>query len=400
MNNLGTNYVKLNKRRGLALAILSVIIAFTLCACRVEPDKLHPTETVYEASTASPTGDSNLAPTDEPYSAPTVEPTASPTIVPVSETPISFQDINFENAVRDAIGRMAGSIYPSDLQNIKSFTARVSGIVNIREITYFTSLEELDLMGNRISDLTPLTSLKNLKKINIAKNFSVMTGDREKGLDISPLGSLPLLETLDASNDLITDISALGSLKMLKWLDISTNRLVNLDGIEGLVSLEYLNISNSFHSDKDNNPAGITDISPLSALVNLKTLYMQNGRVNSLEPLTSLTQLEYIDASYNSVRMLPDMKPMTGLKTLVLKSNFITGLAGLSGQQSVEVLDVRDNYITMINEILMMRSLETVYLDGNPILSYIPLDLFNSLKNNPYNPPLPVPVQNQELQKE
>ena len=367
-----------NILRALIPAVLTGLALLLLSGCMIRPEEDLPPVTIDVVITAAPTEESGPAPT------------AVPTAAPQEETPISFSDINFENAVREAIGRTVGSIYPSDLKDIKSFTSRVSGIVNIKEIVYFTSLEELDLMGNRIGDLTPLTALRNLKKLNIAKNFTVMTGDREKGLDISPLGSLPLLEYLDASNNLITDVSALGSLNMLRWLDVQTNRLKDLNGLEDLTSLEYLNISNSFHSDKNNDPAGITDISALSGMVNLKTLYMQNGRVSSIAPLTTLTKLEYVDASYNSVRIIPNMSRMSSLKTLILRANFIYGLEGLISHPSLTLLDVRDNFVSVINVILTMPKLEAVYLDGNPVVNYGPLDVFEALKNGTYVPPLPV----------
>ncbi len=354
--------------------ILAIFIAagaamcFVLPGCNVVNSPLLPPVTANNAFTAPPT--------DEPP----VMSTSAPTATPAADIPVTFVDINFENAVRDFIGRGIGPIYPSDLSEIVSFSARVSGIVNIREIAYFTSLEELDLMGNRIADFSPIMSLKKLKKLNIAKNFTVMMGDRDKGLDISPVGALPVLEELDASNNLITDISALNSVKTLKYLDIRTNRLSDLSALEGCISLEYLNISGSFRIDSDGNEAGISDISALSALSELKTLYMSNGLVGSLEPVSKLKKLEYIDATYNALRAFPDMKEMESLKTLIVRANNIYALTGAERAPGLVTLDVRDNFIREIGEILRMRSLETIYLDGNPILDYSPMDVFDFLR--------------------
>lgn len=358
-------------------AISALALTLLLSGCRVNNVPELPPVTINNVFTAPPT--------EEPVSLVTSVP--SPT--PQTEVPITFTDINFENAVREAIGRNIGSIYPADLAEIKSFTARVSGIVSIREITYFTSLEELDLMGNRIADFTPLTSLKNLRTLNIAKNFTVMTGDREKGLDISPAGTLPMLEILDASNNLITDVSALGSLKTLKRLDIQTNRLTNLSGLEGCVSLEYLNISNSFRIDADNNEAGISDISALSNLTELKTLYMSNGMVPSLDAIAGLKKLEYVDATYNALRAFPDLSGMESLTTLIVRANTIFSLAGAEKAPKLATLDVRDNYIWLINEVIKMPALETIYLDGNPVIDYTPLDTLEAIRNGTYVPPQP-----------
>lgn len=359
---------------GSLLLAAVVLAALLLSGCRTTTNPEIPVVTVFYDNTPPAT--------DDPY----VIVPETPTVSPMVESPISFTDINFETAVREFIGRNLGSIYPSDLKDITRFSARVSGIYNVSEIVYFTSLEELDLMGNRINDLTPIAALKNLKKLNIARNFTVMTGDREKGLDISPLGALPLLEELDASNNLITDISALASLKSLTWLDIQNNRLTSLEGLENCKALEYLNISNSFRIDADNNETGITDITPLAGLTALKTLYMRNGMVASLEPLSDLKELEYIDATYNALRHLPNMSRMTGLTTLIVRFNNLLDLDGLAMQYTLRVLDVRDNFIRDISVILLMRKLETVYVDGNPILDYRPLDMFDMIKRGTYVP--------------
>ena len=62
--------------------------------------------------------------------------------------------------------------------------------------------------------------------------------------------------------------------------------------------------------------------------------------------------------------------------------NNILDLDGLAMQRTVRVLDVRDNFIRDISVILLMRSLETVYVDGNPILDYRPLDMFETAQKN------------------
>ena len=349
-------------------------LALILCpGCKVDNTPEGPAVTINNVFT--------VPPTEEPVSMTT----ASPSPTPAQNIPVYFTDINFENAVREVLGKGIGNIYPSDLAGLVSFTARVSGIVNIKEITYFTSLEELDLMGNRITDLSPIASLKKLKTLNISKNFTVMTGDREKGLDISPVGSLPLLETLDASGNLITDVSALSSLKTLKYLDIRTNRLTTLSGLEGCESLEYLNISGSFRIDSDNNEAGITDISALSKLTELKTLYMSNGLVSSLEPIAGLKKLEYVDATYNSLRRFPDMSEMDSLTTLIVRANNIFSLSGVEYAPKLTVLDVRDNFIRYVYEVIRMESLESIYLDGNPIQDYSPMDIFEMIRKNRKN---------------
>ena len=148
------------------LTALLIIFCAVLSSCREPSGNVLPVITANHAEPET---------TDEPFAIVTDAPTEEPQF----EKPVSFSDINFENAVREAIGRQIGSIYPSDLAGITVFSARVRGIVRIDEIVYFSSLEELDLMGNKIIDLSPLSTLTNLKTLNISKNFSVLMGNRK-----------------------------------------------------------------------------------------------------------------------------------------------------------------------------------------------------------------------------
>ena len=108
-------------------------------------------------------------PSDHVTSIPTanIEPTNSPLLD--DEEEIIFNDLNLENIVRGLIGKNIGSVTRKDVSGITRLSARVRGISNIDALRYFTSLEELDLYGNRISDLSPLANLVSLKKLNLGK---------------------------------------------------------------------------------------------------------------------------------------------------------------------------------------------------------------------------------------
>lgn len=371
-------------KKQIALIVLTALLTVLLSAAwGCVPDTPGPASVTPEtaAPTAPPTDPSATDP------GPGRETPSYPTQVPSdNDKAISFRDINFENAVREAIGKTIGVIYMSDVSGLRSFSARVRGIINIGEIVYFSSLEELDLKGNHINDLSPLASLKHLKKLDISQNFTVLTGDREKGLDLSPLRGLTALEELNISGNLVTDLSPLSGMTALGRLEIGTNRLTDISPLSSLTSLTYLDISGSYRIDSAGNEAGITDISPLGSLRSLKTLYIQNNLIGSLEPIAGLTALSYVDATYNSLREIADLSAMTGLKTLVLQFNNIYTADGLNGQPVLEYLDLRDNFIRDISVILTMPRLDTVLASGNPIADPEPLAILEAIKNGTYSP--------------
>jgi len=363
----------------LAAVLISVLL---LAAFGCAPDETGPASGT--PGIATPAASAITEPTE---TAPARETPAYPTQVPQDkDTVITFRDINFENAVREITGKMIGSIYMSDVSGLKTFTARVRGIMNIGEIVYFTSLEELDLKGNHITDLSPLASLRQLKKLDISQNFTVLTGDREKGLDLSPLRGLTALEELNISGNLVTDLTPLSGMAALRKLEAGTSKLTDISGLASLTSLTYLDLSGSYRIDDAGNETGISDITPLSSLKALKTLYIQNNLVRSLEPLAGLKELSYVDATYNSLRDVADLSAMTGLKTLILRFNNIYNLDGLTGQPALEYLDLQDNFVSDISVILTMPLLDTVLTAGNPIADPKPLAIFEAIKNGTYVP--------------
>jgi hypothetical protein len=87
----------------------------------------------------------------------------------------------------------------------------------------------LDISGNNISNITPLSSLSNLNSLNLSGN-SIS--------DIGPLASISTLQNLNLSNTSITDISILSSFPNLVSVDLENNPNISdytvLDNLPGV----------------------------------------------------------------------------------------------------------------------------------------------------------------------
>lgn len=343
---------------------------FTLCtllsvftsACNVQNPSVSPLET-FAPHSAPPEVSGDVT-------------TPTPTVSENKE--IVFKDINFRNAVSQALGKKDfESILVSDVQQLKSFSARVCGISDISEIVYFTNLEHLDLKGNRITDLTPLGSLTTLKTLDISRNFTTLSGDREKGLNLTPLKSLVLLEELNASGNMITDISPLTGLVCLKILDVQNNRLTDITPLSTCVGLESLNVASNYHIDGTTmNEQGISSVACVANMPNLHTLIAGNNVITSLEGANALTQLTYVDVTQNYLMNLEPLAGCTNLKTLIAENNNLLDLKALENHPQIEVLNVRLNRLHYVPEILTMPALQEFLYEGNQILDYRPIDLF------------------------
>ncbi|WP_291300573.1 cell wall-binding repeat-containing protein [Desulfosporosinus sp. BICA1-9] len=89
------------------------------------------------------------------------------------------------------------------------------------------------------------------------------------------------------------------------------------EGITDLTGLEYL--TNLKTLDLGNNP--LLKVSSLAKLTNLKTLKMTNTRLKDLTALKGLTSLTYLDVSDNNIKDFTPLKYLTKLTTLYLKYN-------------------------------------------------------------------------------
>lgn len=87
--------------------------------------------------------------------------------------PVDFPDPNLEQAIREAIDKSTGDIYPSELEGLSKLHARGKGITDLTGIEYCKDLTELDLADNQIFDISPLVDNKGLvagDRINLTGN--------------------------------------------------------------------------------------------------------------------------------------------------------------------------------------------------------------------------------------
>ena len=86
-----------------------------------------------------------------------------------------------------------------------------------------SSLTELSVDTNEISDLKPLESFTKLKELDLGWN---------KISDLKPLKSLTNLTVLKLHDNQISDIKPLESLTNLKRLNLHTNKIIDIQPLE------------------------------------------------------------------------------------------------------------------------------------------------------------------------
>jgi hypothetical protein len=107
--------------------------------------------------------------------------------------------------------------YPSFyLEDIEEFELSGSDINDLDGVQFCIHATAIDVSDNRISDLSPLSTLANLEELNLS--------DNQIGY-IDGLSNLTGLKTLFISNNLIDDITPLFELEKLEYVDLSGNSI-------------------------------------------------------------------------------------------------------------------------------------------------------------------------------
>lgn len=365
--------MKSGRRIKFIILIAAVLAALTLCfsAC-VRPASFKEPNATIAPPTAAP--------------ATPVKPvrTPAPTTVPGdTDFEIHFKDNFFHEAVCSYLGKgRYDPVYVSEVEHLTRFSARVCRISDIAEICFFKDLEDLDLYGNTITDLSPILTLTGIKTLNISKIFSVMDGaDKRKGLDLAPLSGLVNLETLDASGNLISDVSALSGLTKLTRLDLSGNRITDASPLKTLVNLKWLDISNNIAINYDtNDEQGISDLLWVHDMKELTYLNAYNNVLESVDGLEGACKLETLDVRYNYIVYLDALMMSGSIKSIIASNNNLKSFGGLYGCSNLKTLRVENNYITDLLPLLNLTSLSEFTFSGNPVKDTGPYTMWKMMK--------------------
>ena len=76
-----------------------------------------------------------------------------PYLVVGADAVVNFSDPNLDAAIRKAISKPAGDIYQSYLSSLTALTAPEQGIIDLTGLKSCTSLGDLGLQFNQISDI-------------------------------------------------------------------------------------------------------------------------------------------------------------------------------------------------------------------------------------------------------
>ena len=285
-------------------------------------------------------------------------------------------------------------------------------ISNIRPISNLTKVTDLNLLGNQITDISLLSNLANLIELNLGGNqitdISVLSNlsnlaelnllgnqlPAEAGLIIQELKDRSVNVTHGFIQEPIdVNIPDANLRELLEWelgknagdpinhLEMASivssfwglNRLSNF--ISDLTGLEYC--VNLTHLDLRHNQY-ISDLSPLSNLTKLTHLDLEDNQVRDLSPLANLTSLTHLylpgRAGKNQISDIGPLSNLTNLKVLVLSGHPFGGnISLLSNLVNLTYLDLEVNQVRDLSPLDNLTSLTHLNLHNNQISDISPL---------------------------
>lgn len=148
-------------------------------------------------------------------------------------------------------------------------------------------------------------------------------------------------------------------------LILSEKKLKNLDEIEGFEDIESLEVIDLGHNQ-------IEDLSCLSKLPKVHTLWLNHNSITTLKGIEKLKEVKSLIITFNQISKVEIVNTINGLEELNLNANKIEkiqGLEKLSGLKTLVLMENKIDKISKIGGLDALTNLEVLRLDFNLISS-------------------------------
>ena len=271
-------------------------------------------------------------------------------------------DPGLDKAVRWQLGKQAGEITREDLASLVRLevSAKTKGsrkVETLEGLQYATNLTQLELSYNAITNISQLSELTQMRELKFHGGQGKI-GVFGPATDFTPLRGLTNMTSLYLSYHEIYDLWAFTAMPKLQEMVVVDCALNTLRGLPDLnPSLRKLVLSGN----------DLSDISELSEMKNVHTLWLDVNRIGDLSPLSGMESLRTLKFDRNQVRNLQPLNEVPVLTSVSANNNGIGSLEGLRNNKTISSLLLRENQITDITPLTTMASLVSVNLERNNI---------------------------------
>lgn len=275
-------------------------------------------------------------------------------------------------------------IYPylKELLNTTAIDLTEVGISTISPLLHLGNLESLILAHNAIENINEISTLKNLKLLDLSNSYH--SGYYYNAIhDLSPLAKLEKLESLYISRLEINDTTFFNSLINLKNLFLSIENkisdfsfLLNLKKLKKLIyetsmPFEYLTADDGSHENL---------FEVLSQLINIEELHLRNNEIAKIDFLENLTQLKNLDLSVNFLSDIYPLKNLKNLEKLDLSSNRIINITPLKFLKNLTKLKLSFNSVKYISVFRFIPQLQILEMSNTRFENISPMQYLSALE--------------------
>ena len=182
-------------------------------------------------------------------------------------------------------------------------------------------------------------------------------------------GHLADLTRLDARNANISDLTGLEGATNLRTLDLGAeyvgaeNRSINSNSVSDLSPLTGLTKLRSLYLQDSN----ISDISTVVRLTSLTRLYLWNNNISDISAVSGLTNLRELNVDNNSVSDISAVAGLTNLTSLSFGSNSISDISAVAGLTHLTRLALGNNSVSDISAVAGLTNLTSLSFGSNSI---------------------------------
>lgn len=214
--------------------------------------------------------------------------------------------------------------------------------------------------AKKITSLTPLEKMANLRELTLIQMMTVFDGNGEGRLDLGPVAKLPELSRLECWNTRVSNTDALKGLKKLRDLSFKTGCAVeSIACVRDIPSLESLDLSG--------NDSTFPNYEPLSGS-RLKTLDISHNPQATdanLKAIGKIQTLETLTLRHAPISDLAPLAGMTRLKILRLDGTQVSDLTPLANAVDLAEVYLGDTKVADISPLFGLKNLQTVSLPAS-----------------------------------
>ena len=164
-------------------------------------------------------------------------------------------------------------------------------------------------------------------------------------------------ESRSINSNSVSDLSPLTGLTKLRSLYLQDSNISDISAVAGLTNLTWLHLGNN----------SISDLSPVAGLTNLRQLHLDNNSVSDISAVAGLTNLRQLRLDNNSISDISAVAGLTNLTYLSLDNNSVSDISAVAGLTNLRTLNLRNNSVSDISAVAGLTNLTELSLWGNSV---------------------------------